>query len=172
MMFEWAAPAEVLTALKTYCSDLYGSILWNLGGEKASLVFSAGDTAVKLAWSCPRWTKTFLLQQVLACDMTSARTDVLGRYAKFSMGLRTSVCQEVRVLFNYISRDLQSITAKNIKLVRDTSGLDPWVAASRQLKKAIHGVLEGEVLDVPAQPAAGGQALCAGQQGEIPSRPD
>ena len=116
MMFEWAAPAEVLTALKTYCSDFYGSMLWNLGGEKASQVFSAWDTAVKLAWSCPRWTKTFLLQQVLACDMTSARTDVLGRYAKFSMGLRTSVCQEVRVLFNYISRDLQSITSKNIKL--------------------------------------------------------
>ena len=69
--------------------------------------------------------------------LTSARTDILGRYAKFSMGLRTSVCHEVRVLFNYISRDLQSITAKNIKLVRDTSGLDPWVSGSR-LKTAIH----------------------------------
>ena len=113
-------------------------MLWNLGGEKASQVFSAWETAVKLAWSCPRWTRTFLLQQVLACGMTSARTDVLGRYSKFFMGLRTSVCQEVRVLFNYISRDLQSITAKNIKLVRDTSGLDPWVAGSRQLKTAIH----------------------------------
>ena len=70
--------------------------------------------------------------------LTSARTDILGRYAKFSMGLRTSVCHEVRVLFNYISRDLQSITAKNIKLVRDTSGLDLWVSGSRQLKTAIH----------------------------------
>ena len=100
-------------------------MLWNLGGEKASQVFSAWETAVKLAWSCLRWTRTFLLQQVLACGMTSARTDVLGRYSKFFMGLKTSVCQKVRVLFNYISRDLQSITAKNIKLVRDTSGLDP-----------------------------------------------
>jgi hypothetical protein len=124
-MFEWAAPAEVLQAMKTYCSDFYGSMLWDLGGDKASQVYSAWDTAVKLSWSCPRWTRTFLLQQVLACGMTSAKTDVLGRYGKFAMGLRTSVCQEVRVLFNYVARDLQSTTAKNIKLVRDVSGLDP-----------------------------------------------
>ena len=105
-MFEWAAPAEVLQAMKTYCSDLYGSMLWDLGGDKASQVYSAWDTAFKLSWSCPRWTRTFLLQQVLACGMTSARTDVLGRYGKFAMGLRTSVCQEVRVLFNFVARDL------------------------------------------------------------------
>ena len=105
-MFEWAAPAEVLQAMQTYFSDFYWSMLWDLGGDKASQVYSAWDTAVKLSWSCPRWTRTFLLQQVLACGMTSAKTDVLGRYGKFAMGLRTSVCQEVRVLFNYVARDL------------------------------------------------------------------
>jgi hypothetical protein len=109
-------------------------------------VYSAWDTGVKLAWSCPRWTRTFLLQQVLACGMTSARTDVLGRYGKFAMGLRTSVCQEVRVLFNFVARDLQSTTAKNIKLVRETSGLDPWVAGPRKLKKAID---ENLTVDIP-----------------------
>ena len=66
------------------------------------------------------------MDQNLASDMTSARTDVLARYGKFSMGLRTSLCHEVRVLFNFVSRDLQSTTAKNIKLVGETSGLDPW----------------------------------------------
>ena len=59
-MFEWEAPTEVLTALKTYCSDFYGSMLRELGGAKAAQVCSAWDTAVKLAWSCPR--STFLLQ--------------------------------------------------------------------------------------------------------------
>jgi hypothetical protein len=33
-MFEWAAPAEVLQAMKTYCSDLYGSMLWDLGEKR------------------------------------------------------------------------------------------------------------------------------------------
>lgn len=105
-MFQWAAPAEVLEALKIYCSDFYGSMLWDLRGDKASEVYSACDTAVKLTWSCPRWTRTFLLQQALACSMRSARTYILGRYGKFCLGLRTSVCQKVRVLFNFVSRDM------------------------------------------------------------------
>jgi hypothetical protein len=130
-MFQWAAPAEVLQALKIYCSDFYGSMLWDLGGDKASQVYSAWDTAVKLTWSCPRWTRTFLLQQVLACSMRSARTDILGRYGKFCLGLRTSVCQKVRVLFNFVSRDLQCTTAKNLKVVRDLAGLDPWTTGPR-----------------------------------------
>ena len=53
-MFEWAAPA---------------------------MVYSAWNTAIKLSWSCPRWTRTFLLQQVLACSDTSAKTGIIGRYA-------------------------------------------------------------------------------------------
>ena len=61
-MFEWAAPVDVLVALQTYCSSFYGAMLWDLSGEKAGQVFSAWDTAVKLTWSCPRWTRTFLLQ--------------------------------------------------------------------------------------------------------------
>ena len=147
-MFEFAAPAEVLQALKTYCSDFYGAMLWDLGGDKASMVYSAWDTAVKLTWSCPRWTRTFLLQKVLACDMTSARTDILGRYSKFCKGLRTSVCQEVRVLFNLVSTDLQCTTAKNMKLVRDTAGLDLWTAWPKQLKQAIQ---KKHTVDVPNQ---------------------
>ena len=80
--------------------------------------------------------------------MTSARTDVLGRYGKFAMGLRTSVCQEVRVLFNFVARDLQCTTAKNIKLVRETSGLDPWVSGPRKMKEAIDEKL---TVDIPPQ---------------------
>ena len=29
-MFNWAAPSDIVTALKTYCSSFYGSMLWDL----------------------------------------------------------------------------------------------------------------------------------------------
>ena len=93
-------------------------MLWDLGGEKASQVFSAWDTAVKLTWSCPRFTRTFLLQQVMTGGETSMKTDILTRYAKFSKGLKLSISQEVRVLFIMVARNLQTNTAKNIKFVR------------------------------------------------------
>ena len=149
-MFEWAAPAEVLQALKTYCSDFYGSMLWELGGDKAAQVFSAWNTAVKLTWSCPRWTRTFLLQQVLSCGFTSARTDVLSRYGKFFKGLRTSVSGEVRVLFNYVARDLQTTTAKNIKLVKESAAEDPWTVGPNKLKEALQ---KKEAVVTPPQDA-------------------
>ena len=147
-MFRWAAPIEVLTALKVYCSDFYGCMLWDLGGDKASQVYSAWNTAVKLTWSCPRWTKTFLVQQVLASGSTSAETDILARYGNFSKGLRTSRSQEVRVLFNLVSRDLQSTTRKKLKHLGEKSGLDPWTTSSIRLKTALH---EKQMVEISAQ---------------------
>ena len=105
-MFDWASPADVLKALKTYCSTFYGFMLWDLGCDKASMLYSAWDVAVKLTWGCPRWTRTFLLQQVLSKGTFTAHTDILGRYVKFFRGLRTSISKEVRVLSNLVSRDL------------------------------------------------------------------
>ena len=74
---------------------------------------------------------------MLACGTTSARTDILARYGKFSMGLRTSVCKEVRVLFNLVAKDLQSTTIRSIRLVRESSGLDPWTVGPGKLKETL-----------------------------------
>ena len=79
-------------------------MLWNLGGEKASHVYSALVGAIKLKAN-------------LYCGVASAETDILGRYAKFFRGLKTSTSQEVQVLFNLVSRDLQSTTGKNLRLL-------------------------------------------------------
>ena len=84
---------------------------------------------------------------MLSPDTFSARTDVLGRYGKFARGLRTSVSQEIRVLFNYIARDMRSTTARNIKLVKEKSGLDPMVTGAYKLKEAVHN---SELVDIPA----------------------
>ena len=137
-MFCWASPPEILKALRIHCSAFYGSMLWDLGGEKACQVYRAWDTAVKLSWGCPRYTRTFLLQQVLACGDTNARTDILTRYSKFSKGLMNSISKEVRVLFTLVSRDLRSTTAKNIKFVEAESGSGLWTVGQYKLKQELH----------------------------------
>ena len=147
-MFGWAAPADILKVLKTYCSAFYGSMLWDLGGEKAGQVYRSWDTAVKLTWSCPRWTRTYLLQQVLSCGEISARTEILSRYSKFCKGLRASVSPEVRVLFNLAARDLQSTTGKNIRFVQDQSRTDLWTVSPVTLKQELHSA---SLVVVPTQ---------------------
>ena len=48
--FNFASPNEVILALKVYCTSFYGCMLWDLGGEKASQLFNAWKTAIKLTW--------------------------------------------------------------------------------------------------------------------------
>ena len=147
-IFHWAAPIDIVRALTTYCSSFYGSMLWDLGGEKATQVFSAWDTAVKLSWGCPRWTRTFLLQQVLACDVCDARVNILSRYSTFARNLRTSVSQEVKTLYNLVSRDLQTTTAKNLKFVTRQSGDDVWEVSPAKLKQDL---IKNLTVEIPQQ---------------------
>ena len=112
-------------------------MLRNLSGEGPNQVFNAWNTAVKLSWDCPRDTRSYLLQQVLSCGLDSARTDILVRYTKFLKSLRKSPSLEVRSLVNLVSRDIQTTTGANIRMVEEASGLSAWDTAQEKLRDAI-----------------------------------
>ena len=42
------------------------------------------------------------------------------------------------MLFNLIAGDLQTTAAVNIRVVRESSGLDPWTAGPGKLKETLH----------------------------------
>ena len=146
--FFFASPVEVIRALHVYCTSHYGSMLWDLAGEAASQYFNSWSTALKLAWECPRGTRTYLLQQVLACGNTSAKVDIMARYSRFFQDLRRSPCKEVSILANLISRDKRSVTGKNISLVNNMSGCDGWVDSPAKVKAALHQAETVEIGDV------------------------
>ena len=145
-MFKFAAPSEVLKALKVYNSSFYGSSLWNLAGDKAKQVFSAWNTAVKLAWGCPQQTRSYFLQNMLCCGFNSARVDILSRFVKFFHSLRQSASYEVQVLSRLLARDVQSTTGKNLRLVQEVTNLNPWICSYGKLKTAL---VQAEVIAVP-----------------------
>ena len=103
---------------------------------------------MKLAWGCPQWTRTYMVQQLLCCGQTSARVDILCRYANFFHSLRKSSCQEVQVLSRILARDVQSVTGKNLKLISDVSGLNHWTDSKGRLKAAL---IAGEAVEVHQQ---------------------
>ena len=49
------------------------------------------------------------------------------------------------MLANLVSRDLQTTTGKNLRTVREASGLDPWLVSPNRLKQA---VIERETVQV------------------------
>ena len=72
--------------------------------------------------------------------------DILSRYVKFFHSLRKSASHEVQVLSRYLARDVQSVTGRNLRLVQETSRLDPWTTPSSKLKNAL---ISSEMVEVP-----------------------
>ena len=103
--------------------------------------------------SVPRATKSFLAKAVLSQDTTSARVDILAKYAGFFRGLRASPSHEVSFMANFVSRDLRTMTGRNLRFLADESGLDPWTVAPAKLKEVLHikeaNVPDGETWRLP-----------------------
>ena len=91
----------------------------------------------KLTWDCPRETRTYLVQQVLSCGLTTAKTDVLVRYNKFFHSLRSSTSKEVATMANLVSRDVQTTTGSNLRLIERETGLSAWSTGPGKLKDAL-----------------------------------
>ena len=136
--FKFASPVEVLGALNTYCSAYYGCLAgWDLSGELANQFYNCWKTNVKLAWAVPRATRTYLVQQVLTCGYTSARTDILARFVKFFQSLLVAPSHEVRTVALMVAWDLRTTTAKNLDLVRQETNMDPWTVKSPVIKREL-----------------------------------
>ena len=88
------------------------------------------------------------MQQMLSCGHQSARVDILTRYSKFFNSLRHSASKEVQVLSRFLARDIRSVTGRNLQLILDVSGLNPWTDSTAKLRDALTA---SEVVDVPPQ---------------------
>ena len=152
--FSFASPVEIVKALHVYCTSHYGAMLWDLTSESSNQYFNAWTTALKLAWGCPRGTRTYLVENILSCGAINAKTDILSRYAKFFKGLRESPSTEVSILCNLVSRDLRSTTGKNINFVNTVSRGNVWHDSMSKIKSGLKdfgfaSVPEKEVWRVP-----------------------
>ena len=134
--FSFAHPVEIIHAMKVYCCDHYGSVLWNLNGKMANQVFRVWDTAVKLAWGILRQAHSYFLDS-LSGWVISARSDVLSRYAGFISKLKCSASSEVTILANIMSRDLRLNTGRNVRLVEMESGLDLLSTSKFQIRQKL-----------------------------------
>ena len=104
-------------------------MLWNLYGPKAEQYFRSWNTCVKLSWNVPRSTHTYFVENLLAADFTTLRTQILSRYVKFFQKLLSSKSLEVKILAELVGKDATSTTGNNLARIRLESGLDPWVVS-------------------------------------------
>ena len=143
--FSFAHPAEQITAIEKYCTAAYGSNLWNLRSPEAVMLTNAWRTGHKLAWNVPRACRTYLVQSVLAPHVASLRASLLHRSVGFFHGLLASPSWEVTVVALLAARDVRSSLGANLALVRDETGLDPWVTGRGELRAALEAANKAPV---------------------------
>ena len=92
---------------------------------------------MKLVWDVPRSTHTYLVDNFLAINHISVKKQLLSRYVNFFRSLLNSKSKEVMVLANVVSRDMRSVTGKNLLFIERESGLDPWKSSSANVRNML-----------------------------------
>ena len=134
--FSFAHPMEVLGAVKVYCCDHYGSMLWDLQGDLVSKYFNSWKTCIKLAWGVPRATHSYFLDY-LSGGLVTVRRDVLARYAGFYKCLLTSPCREVSILARLVAKDIRTTTARNMRMIEKETGGLTWAAPGGKIREEL-----------------------------------
>ena len=135
--FNFAHPEEILTAVQVHAGHWYGSMLWDLYGEKAGQVFRSWSTCVKLTWGLPRSTHTFLVEGLLARNFFTVKQQLVGRYVNFFRALLSSRSPEVRIVASMAGRCVRSTTGNNLSKIQRETGLDPWVTPAWKVRAAV-----------------------------------
>ena len=111
--------AQILQAVQVYCSSFYGSMLNDLYGDEAGMIYRCWNTATKLALQVPRNTFTCL---VLNGDLPSLGESLLTRYFAFIRWLSQNSKKEILILHSTANSDGRSTTEKISRIkVRETS---------------------------------------------------
>ena len=131
----FADPEIILKALQIFCTDAYGSMLWNLGSDAAESFFKCWNTNVKLVLGLPRNTFTYLVEGFFAETSTSLRNQVFSRYAGFYRKLLSSPSREVQFLAKVVASDPRSTTCSNLKLLSEKTAMaQPHFYSSERIK--------------------------------------
>ena len=100
-------------------------------------VYNAWGIGIRLAWDVPRATRSYLVDHVLSPGVSSVRVDILSKFVGFFRALLSSTSPEVSFMAYLVGRDQRTTNGRNLRLIRDASGLDPWFNSARDVKKVL-----------------------------------
>ena len=117
--FEFAHAMEKVMATEKYCTNIHGSVLWDLTSSEAQMVFRAWKTGIKISWNIPRSTHSYFVQEVLTTGVQSLEQRILRNTVGFYQSLIDCPSPEVAVLARISARDIRSSLGKNLQRIRE-----------------------------------------------------
>ena len=133
--FSFAAPTEVLAAVKLFAADLYGGMLWQLNSQPAEQLMRCWNVCVRDVWGLSRATHTATVRW-LSLPHSSLKEDLLARWVKYYQSLLNSDSPEVSTIARIAAGDARTTTGANNKLIVEL-GLNPRTATPAEVRERL-----------------------------------
>ena len=108
---------------RVFNSHAYGSVLWNLHGNEANMLFNTWSTSIRRIFGLDRRTHRYLIEPI--SKMEHLKCAIQKRFITFTEKLETSPKMVVRSINRIVGKDCRSITGENIRRIMLSCGADP-----------------------------------------------
>ena len=116
--FYFAHPVIKSRINQIYNSSFYGSMLWDLKGEKTKQLINSWSVSVREMWNLPRDAHRAFIEPL---GGTHAQTLIYTRYVGFIQSIRKSNKMAVVYLLEKVVNDLNTMTGQNVRHILDES---------------------------------------------------
>ena len=114
--FHFAHPVLKSRINQIYNSSFYGSMLWNLRGEKTKQLINSWSVSVREMWDLPRSTHRIFIEPLGGLH---AQTLIYSRYIGFIQSIRRCNKRAVIYLLEKVLGDLTTMTGQNVRHLLD-----------------------------------------------------
>ena len=107
--------------IRIYNTAFFGSVLWNLNGEKTKPIIKSWSVAVRNMWNLPVNSHCYFVEPLGGIH---AKSMLISRYISFIQNLIKSSRPSVIFLLQKFMNNLNTATGRNIRHVLDETGKD------------------------------------------------
>ena len=101
---------------RVFNSHFYGSVLWNLYGKEATMVYNTWSVSTRRMFELDRKTHRYLLEPI--SGMPHIRQALISRFVNFVSKLSSSKKELLRNAYEAVRTDCRSTTGANIRNIR------------------------------------------------------
>ena len=115
---------------KVFNSHVYGSVLWNLYGKEANMLYNTWSTSIRKIFDLDRKTHRYLIEPI--SGMEHLKCAIQKRFITFTKKLEKSPKSVVRQVYQIVGKDCRSSTGENIRQIMLDCGSAPVTGPMRE----------------------------------------
>ena len=100
---------------RVFNSHFYGSVLWNLSGKEANMVYNTWSVSVRKMFQLDRRTHRYLIEPI--SGVAHIKQALMKRFLSFTSKLSRSQKGVLRKAYNIFKTDCRSTTGANIRKI-------------------------------------------------------